>query len=159
MPELEFSRGMHDMKKVPLARTGFKRKSIRVTLPVDDDLFVTIERVLPRLYRIPAPSEARQLVSTPKADILRSESYRRFVSEQPCFGCGHAPPSQCAHANEGKGMALKVSDAETFPMCPPCHEALDNSRGMTRDERRELERGCVARMQTIAREAGRKEIA
>ena len=146
-------------QRTPMKRTGFKRKPpVRVTLPVDDDLCVTIERVLPRLYRIPAPSEPRAMVATPKADLLRSESYRRFVSEQACFGCGHAPPSQCAHANEGKGMALKVSDAETFPLCPRCHEALDNSRGLTREARREMERGYVARMLTLARQAGRPEI-
>lgn len=146
-------------QRTAMKRTAFKRKPVRVTLPVDDDLVVTIERIAPRLYRVPAPSVPRPHVETPKAELLRSESYRRFVAEQACFGCACPPPSQCAHANEGKGMALKVSDAETFPLCPPCHEALDNSRGMTREQRRELERGYVARMQTIARQAGRKEIA
>jgi hypothetical protein len=106
-------------------------------------------------------------VATPKDEPYRSEEYRRFVASKPCFSCGIAGFSQCAHANYGKGMAMKVSDLETFPLCGPhglhngCHFEFDLCLGMMRDERRELEREYVARMQEIARAAGRlpKEIA
>lgn len=146
-------------QRKPMVRTGFKRKPpTRVTLPVDDDLVVTIERVLPRLYRTPAPSGPREMVTTAKADILRSEAYRRFVASHPCFACGLAGSSQCCHANEGKGMAMKVCDRNSFPLCFKHHHDLDNSRGMTRDERRELERQYIERMHAIARAAGRPEI-
>lgn len=97
-------------------------------------------------------------VVTEKAEILRSESYRRYVSQFSCMRCGRAGPSQCAHANEGKGLALKVCDRRTFPLCPACHEELDNSRGMTRDQRRATEREFVAAMQRQARVDGREEI-
>lgn len=97
-------------------------------------------------------------VVTEKLLPLRSESYRRFVASHPCFACGIEGRSQCAHANEGKGLAMKVSDDRTFPLCSACHEALDNSRSMTRDERRELERAYVQRMQRIAISAGRLEV-
>lgn len=145
------------LRRTPIQRTAFKRKlPERVELPLDDDLCVTIERILPRLYRVPAPS-APVYHEAQKADILRSEAYRRFVASHPCFVCGLAGSSQCCHANEGKGMAIKVCDRNSFPLCFKHHADLDNSRGMTREDRRELERGYVARMQAIARAAGRKE--
>lgn len=94
----------------------------------------------------------------PKQQIVRSEPYRRFVASHPCFSCGMAGSSQCAHANEGKGMGMKVCDTRSFPLCFPCHADLDQSRGMTRDERRDLEAKFVERMQRMARAAGRKEL-
>lgn len=94
----------------------------------------------------------------PKAKILRSESYRRFVASHPCFSCGMDGSSQCAHANEGKGLAMKACDLRSFPLCFICHGDLDQSRGLTRDERRALESKWVDRMQRMARNAGRKEL-
>ncbi len=102
---------------------------------------------------------SQALASFPKQTLVRSESYRRFVASHPCFSCGMSGPSQCAHANEGKGMAMKVCDTRSFPLCFTCHGDLDQSRGLTRDERRALEAKWVERMQRMAREAGRKEIA
>ena len=98
------------------------------------------------------------LTTFPKSKIVRSESYRRFVASFPCFGCGMAGPSQCAHANHGKGLALKVCDLRSFPMCPTCHADLDQSRGYTRESRRLFEADSVVRMQRMARQAGRKEL-
>ena len=94
----------------------------------------------------------------PKAKIVRSESYRRFVASHPCFGCGIEGSSQCAHANEGKGMGMKVCDTRSFPLCPICHVDFDQSRNMTREESRAWAARMVERMQRIARAAGRKEI-
>lgn len=94
----------------------------------------------------------------PKSPPLRSESYRRFVAQQSCFRCGLEGSSQCAHANEAKGMGMKVCDRRTFPLCFRCHVEIDQSRGLTRDQRREIERTYVERMQTVARLAGRSEI-
>lgn len=147
------------MRRTPMLRTAFKRKlPVRVMLPVDDDLVVTIERIAPRLYRVPAPSEPRAFTPVAKMDPLRSEPYRRFVASHPCFWCGLAGSSQCAHANEGKGMAMKVCDRRSFPLCFRCHSDFDQSRGMTRDERRAKEAEYVDRMQAISRAAGRPEI-
>lgn len=142
----------------PMKRTAFRRKvPVRVTLPIDDDQVITIERIAPRLYRVPVPS-APIHHETPKLAPLRSEQYRRFVASFPCFACGLVGSSQCAHANEGKAMGAKTCDRRTFPLCFKHHSDLDNSRGMTRDERRELERNYVERMHVLARAAGRPEI-
>lgn len=102
--------------------------------------------------------------SFPKATIVRSQAYRRFVASQPCFGCAVEGFSQCAHANHGKGLGMKTSDLETFPLCAPhwgligCHQQHDLCIDMDRDQRRELERQYVARMQDIARAACRAEL-
>ena len=101
----------------------------------------------------------------PKAVIVRSESYRRFVAMHDCFACGVSDFSQAAHPNVGKGMAMKTCDLKAFPLCGPhwglpgCHYMHDNLIDMTRDQRRELEDQYVERMQQLAREAGRPEFA
>lgn len=121
------------------------------------------ERRLPVLPETPpAPrgamvsAAANAPVLTLKADIVRSKAYRRYVAGFACFACGTPGFSQCAHANEGKGMAMKTSDALTFPLCGPhgmhqgCHVLHDQGMDLTREERRAVERLYVARMQATA---------
>lgn len=60
----------------------------------------------------------------PKSKPWRSEKHRRNVAALPCVSCNHGG-CQCAHANFGKGMGTKVSDALTFPLCPACHRTHD----------------------------------
>jgi len=99
-----------------------------------------------------------------KATRVRSESYRRWVASLPCAICGVEGFSQAAHGNEGKGLALKVCDLQTFPACGPhwgmpgCHWQTDNSFQMTRDERRQIEAEAIAKTQAQAREVGRREL-
>ncbi len=64
-----------------------------------------------------ADGRARLTVQVPKDPPLRSEPYRRYVASLPCAHCGRAGPSQCAHADEGKGLSLKASDRTCFPLC------------------------------------------
>lgn len=97
----------------------------------------------------------------PKASILRSEPYRRYVSSQECFGCRLEGFSQAAHQNAGKGMSMKVSDALIYPLCGPhfgsigCHMAHDLALdGLTRDERRAQAVRWVEQMQARAVAAG-----
>jgi hypothetical protein len=114
------------------------------------------ERQLCRLVRVPAPFE-HSFNPVPKGDFDELDAYRAWVKTFACFGCNAPAPSDCCHANEGKGMGLKVSDRRVFPLCRHCHEHLDQSRGMTREERRQRERRYVDRMQEIARSEKRKE--
>lgn len=99
----------------------------------------------------------------PKANPVRSESYRRFVASFPCFNCGIEGLSQAAHPNMGKGFALKTSDLDCFPLCAAhglsvgCHYQHDNLIEMTRAERRESEVRYIERMHKLAREHGRPE--
>lgn len=73
----------------------------------------------------------------PKSKPWRSEKHRRVVAKLPCIKCG-APGVQVCHANASKGLATKVSDALTWPMCPTHHREHDTG-GMPRVERWKLE--------------------
>lgn len=70
----------------------------------------------------------------PKAEIVRSEPYRRLVASLPCASCGIYGYSQHAHLNEGKGMGLKADDRAGMPLCcarpgiEGCHVAFDQYR-------------------------------
>lgn len=93
----------------------------------------------------------------PKVAIWRSEKYRRYISQQKCFGCSIEGYSQCAHPNMNKGLSLKTGDDLAFPLCSVrpghmgCHQILDlRLDGLSREQHREIERGYTQRMQAIA---------
>lgn len=111
--------------------------------------------------------DTRSMTVTPieKMRPVRSEEYRRYVAAQPCFGCGIQGYSQAAHPNLGKGMALKTSDIDCFPLCASrmgklgCHAEHDLRLDVGRDESRAIEASYILRMQRIARADGRPEFA
>ena len=70
-------------------------------------------------------------ISEPKR--IRSKEHLRFVAQQPCVICGRTP----AHAHhiryaQSRGLALKVSDEFTVPLCA-IHHSQNHATG---DERR-----------------------
>ena len=70
-------------------------------------------------------------ISEPKRH--RSKEHLQFVAQQPCLICGRSP----AHAHhvrfaQSKGLALKVSDEFTVPLCA-IHHSENHSTG---DERK-----------------------
>lgn len=84
----------------------------------------------------------------PKIKPWRSEKHRRNVAALPCIRCHCFGPSQCAHANFGKGLGTKVSDALTFPLCPACHRNHD-AGGIPRSERWQREWEFADRTRSI----------
>jgi len=96
-----------------------------------------------------ASGEARMSVPAPKENPVRDEGYRRLVAALPCAHCGRAGPSQAAHADQGKGMAIKSSDLTCYPACADapgrrgCHSLIGSDGAFTRDQRRHLEE-CYA---------------
>lgn len=152
-------------QRKPMARTAFERKPpTRVTLPLDDDLCVTIERVLPRLYRIPAPSEP-VFRPSPKFAYVDDEGYRRAVASLDCHRCGIGGYTQCCHSDsgqDGKGGSIKACDLSCWPGCGPrlgepgCHWRVGHGGELGRDERREFEQRAAADTQAtlIAKSAG-----
>ena len=89
--------------------------------------------------------KARACVPIKKAASVRDEAYRRAVAALPCAHCGRPGPSQCAHADSGKGMGIKSSDLTCFPACADsegrrgCHSVISSSGLFTREQRRALE--------------------
>lgn len=100
-------------------------------------------RPIPALFKPPA-KVSEEAKPVPKVKPVRSEAYRRLVAELPCISCGMPGPSQCAHANYGKGMGTKASDTESFPLCPECHRMLDQGGVYDKETRRALEQKWVA---------------
>lgn len=86
----------------------------------------------------------------PKNLTFRSEKLRRAVASLPCMHCGVQGWTQAAHMNQGKGGALKASDAAVAALCCTrpgirgCHEMLDQGGVMTKAERRVFELEMVA---------------
>jgi hypothetical protein len=85
------------------------------------------------------------ITPVPKAQPVSDESYRRWVASLPCAHCGIEGYSQAAHADEGKGLAMKSSDETCFPLCADrpgrrgCHSLIGASGMFTKWQRRELE--------------------
>ena len=69
-------------------------------------------------------------LSEPKR--FRSKDHLRFVARQPCLICGRTP-SQAHHIRyaQPRGLALKVSDEFTVPLCA-IHHSENHATG---DER------------------------
>lgn len=62
----------------------------------------------------------------PKNKRFRSEKHRRNVASLPCVNCGVQGRTQAAHANFGKGMALKACDSQLMALCDICHRLHDS---------------------------------
>ena len=96
----------------------------------------------------------------PKSRPVRDKAYRRWVASLPCAHCGLEGHSQAAHADQGKGLGIKASDTECFPLCADrpgvrgCHSIIGSSGIFSRDERRDLEQRYVARTKDLAKRSG-----
>lgn len=104
----------------------------------------------PGAFRAPQPVATTPAEPVTKDAPVRSEPYRRAVASLPCAICGVPGYSQAAHANQGKGMGIKASDLDSFPLCTVhpgadgrlvqgCHENFDQGALFTKAVRRELE--------------------
>ena len=71
--------------------------------------------------------------------MYRNKKLLEAARNCPCSFCGVEDGTiVAAHRNEGKGMGIKVSDALTTPLCFYCHSLVDQGKGLTREERREM---------------------
>jgi len=75
----------------------------------------------------------KSVLAIPELKRVRSKEHLRFVAGQPCLICGRTP----VHAHhiryaQQKGIALKVGDEFTVPLCA-IHHSENHATG---DERR-----------------------
>jgi hypothetical protein len=126
-------------RSAPMKRGGFKRPAYVAApaapaQPIPRELAERIRTGPARLTMAPKPAEP-----------VRHERYRRLVASLPCIYCGIEGHSQCAHANQGKGMSTKADDRMSFPLCAcrpgvsGCHAQLDQGALFSKAVRRETE--------------------
>ncbi|MDH4417675.1 MAG: hypothetical protein QE485_10655 [Acidovorax sp.] len=131
-----------------MKRTGFRPRAPRRE-PRDPDRVRSTPTVTPGAFRAPQPV-AIAPAPMPKVEPIRCKAYLRLVAQLPCKACGIWGYSQAAHANTGKGMALKVCDLQTFPLCADrpgqrgCHSLFDQGAMFSKEARRLIEDGWVA---------------
>jgi hypothetical protein len=99
-----------------------------------------------------------RLIGIPKPHTFRSAKLREVVAGLPCVCCGRVGNTQAAHGNQGKGMALKVSDAMIAALCIPCHTELDQGKTMDKAERRAFVLEMVAKTYVALMEKGALEV-
>ena len=84
-------------------------------------------------------------ISEPKR--LRSKEHLRYVAQQPCLICGRSP-SHAHHVRyaQSRGLALKVSDEFTVPLCA-IHHSENHSTGDERSwwQKQNIEPLAIAR--------------
>jgi hypothetical protein len=79
------------------------------------------------------PKIDKSLLTISEPERHRSKEHLQFVAQQPCLICGRSP-SHAHHVRfaQSKGVALKVSDEFTVPLCS-IHHSENHSTG---DERK-----------------------
>jgi DNA recombination protein Rad52 len=79
------------------------------------------------------PKIDKSMLTIGEPKRIRSREHLRFVARQPCLICGRAP-SHAHHVRyaQSRGLALKVSDEFTVPLCA-IHHSENHATG---DERR-----------------------
>jgi hypothetical protein len=79
------------------------------------------------------PKVDKSILAIPEPKRIRSKEHLRFVASQPCVICGRTP-SHAHHIRyaQPRGLALKVSDEFTVPLCA-IHHSENHATG---DERR-----------------------
>lgn len=96
----------------------------------------------------------------PKAAHWSCEAYRRLVASMDCAHCSRPGPSQAAHADQGKGMALKADDRTCYPACADqpgrsgCHSLIGSRGFFTRDQRRVIEQNHARKTREHIRNTG-----
>lgn len=129
-----------------MKRSGFKRPEY-VRKP-RAPLVLSPNKPEPQVVTAPlrvADQRARLVVPLPKDMPKRSEPYLRWVASLECAHCQRAGPSQAAHADQGKGLAIKACDSTVFPLCADrpgelgCHSLMGASGKLSRAARRALE--------------------
>ena len=107
----------------------------------------------PRDVAVAVCGPARLTVAVPKQPASQCEAYMAAVRRLPCYRCGTAAPSQCCHADEGKGLGIKTDVRRSWPGCAECHYFVGSTGKLGKEGRRafETEAGAETRREVMAR--------
>ena len=146
---------LNDERRTPMKRAPFKRAAPTTKSHSNQAAALTSQALTAIKTRAPLRASTYAAPTEPAAPIaksapVRSEALRRAVASLPCVICGMPGYSQAAHGSEGKGMGIKASDLDSFPLCTVhpgadgrlvqgCHENFDQGALFTKAVRREQE--------------------
>lgn len=116
------------MKRTPMRRTGWARKSGPVVLRAPESETNSVHHgaecaraAIKKIVKITAKmAQIGSLGPTPcpkGPKPLRSRAYREAVASLECYHCRLHGHSQAAHPNTGKTKGVKACDSLCFPMC------------------------------------------
>lgn len=111
-----------------------KSCAVALVKPNDETGQMGLSKVDPAMSRLgPGPKIDKSVLTIGEPKRLRSKEHLRFVARQPCLICGRKP-SHAHHVRfaQPKGLALKVSDEFTVPLCAIHHtenHATGDERG------------------------------
>ena len=113
-------------------RVAFQARLGRLQTPPDEDLPPT-EPGQPAANHKPSARIDKSVLALPEPKRLRDKQHLRFVTKQPCLVCGREPsdPHHLRFA-QPRGLAQKVSDEFTVPLCRAHHRELHRA-GKERD--------------------------
>lgn len=125
------------MKRTPMRRTGWARKSPTTVLrtrdseenqPLDPvECAQSAIKTIVKSTALMAKIGGFATTPCPKAPKpMRSRAYREAVASLECYHCRLHGHSQAAHPNTGKTKGVKACDSLCFPMC--CVSGNDHHR-------------------------------
>jgi hypothetical protein len=111
-----------------------KSCAVALVKPNDETAPMGPAKIDPAMSRLgPGPKIDKSVLTIGEPKRIRSKEHLRFVARQPCLICGRKP-SHAHHVRfaQPKGLALKVSDEFTVPLCAIHHtenHATGDERG------------------------------
>src|SRR5713226_8671392 len=105
-------------------RVAFQARLSRLQMIPDEDLSPA-ERDQPTANQDMRSRIDKSVLTLPETKRLRDKQHLRFVAKQPCLVCGREPcdPHHLRFAQQ-RGLAQKVSDEFTVPLCRAHHREL-----------------------------------
>ncbi|WP_375058395.1 DUF968 domain-containing protein [Zobellella sp. DQSA1] len=111
----------------PDRHTAFGWRDTDARYDARDHIADLSEMVKPIRFEVD-PEPANVFMLRPKLTRWQSEAYLKFVRSQPCVATGTTEAVEAHHliGHGHSGMALKVHDLMTFPLCHREHMRLHN---------------------------------
>ena len=105
-------------------RRAFEARLARLPSTTNEDLSPT-ELIAPAANHEVRSRIDKSVLALPETKRLRDRQHLRFVAKQPCLVCGREPcdPHHLRFA-QPRGLAQKVSDEFTVPLCRAHHREL-----------------------------------
>ena len=138
------------MKRSPMRRTGWARKSVPVVLHAQEKetnqplaLVEYAQPAIKKIVKITAKMARIEGMGTalPKRQYIRSPALLAAVRKLPCQHTGEVGRTEPAHSNwgaHGKGRGIKADDNRVAALSRSVHRELDQGKNWTESERKAM---------------------